>query len=318
MTSPSSTPAAVQKVTVQPDHHEHAINSPTTSKYERCCTVSGEKLRFSIAPLPSFPAGTYHFSSSEEVHFQITGDAILLTVESGVPRDEDVTIKEGQMFILPARIPKRYKQQGQEERGPCTKASADTLPSNSVNEACESVPSNSTAADGASAFDAKAQGNAASPLAFVLDRLRSKEGDTLIRSSADSQWVVETAVTDAVTATEEACSSAASSAVPIDADTLLSKPFSVADRIARLAQRDDAVRVHNGEFVIDLVGGNTRTPALPIETESWVWCVRGSLTVNESILLAEGECAIVPHRLENLHLSDDAAAFVAYVADSDF
>ena len=45
----------------------------------------------------------YHFNETEELFFQLKGDVNVRIQENGKTRD--VAIKEGEMFLLPARIP---------------------------------------------------------------------------------------------------------------------------------------------------------------------------------------------------------------------
>jgi 3-hydroxyanthranilate 3,4-dioxygenase len=45
----------------------------------------------------------YHINPGEELFYQIEGDIVLRIIEDGVPRD--VPIKQGELFLLPARTP---------------------------------------------------------------------------------------------------------------------------------------------------------------------------------------------------------------------
>ena len=45
----------------------------------------------------------YHYDESEELFLQIEGDIILKIIEDGLP--VDISIKEGEMFLLPPRTP---------------------------------------------------------------------------------------------------------------------------------------------------------------------------------------------------------------------
>ncbi|CAD5223943.1 unnamed protein product [Bursaphelenchus okinawaensis] len=52
----------------------------------------------------------YHIEEGEELFYQIKGDMVLKVIEDGVPKD--VRIKEGQVFLLPARVqhsPQRFE-----------------------------------------------------------------------------------------------------------------------------------------------------------------------------------------------------------------
>jgi len=45
----------------------------------------------------------YHYNETEELFYQIEGDIILKIIENGEP--VDVPIKEGEMFLLPPKVP---------------------------------------------------------------------------------------------------------------------------------------------------------------------------------------------------------------------
>ena len=45
----------------------------------------------------------YHINEGEEFFYQIEGDIVLRIIENGTPRD--VEIKQGDIFLLPSRIP---------------------------------------------------------------------------------------------------------------------------------------------------------------------------------------------------------------------
>jgi 3-hydroxyanthranilate 3,4-dioxygenase len=45
----------------------------------------------------------YHFNEGEEFFYQLEGDITLKIMDDGTPRD--VTIREGDIFLLPARVP---------------------------------------------------------------------------------------------------------------------------------------------------------------------------------------------------------------------
>jgi 3-hydroxyanthranilate 3,4-dioxygenase len=45
----------------------------------------------------------YHINPGEELFYQIEGDIVLKVIEEGKPRD--IPIKQGELFLLPARVP---------------------------------------------------------------------------------------------------------------------------------------------------------------------------------------------------------------------
>ena len=45
----------------------------------------------------------YHYDEGEEFFYQIEGDIVVKIIDDGKPRD--IHIKEGEIFLLPARVP---------------------------------------------------------------------------------------------------------------------------------------------------------------------------------------------------------------------
>jgi 3-hydroxyanthranilate 3,4-dioxygenase len=45
----------------------------------------------------------YHYNESEELFYQLEGDIVVKIIDNGVPKD--IPIREGEMFLLPARVP---------------------------------------------------------------------------------------------------------------------------------------------------------------------------------------------------------------------
>ncbi len=45
----------------------------------------------------------YHYNEGEEFFYQVEGDITLKVIDNGTPRD--VSIREGDIFLLPARVP---------------------------------------------------------------------------------------------------------------------------------------------------------------------------------------------------------------------
>ena len=45
----------------------------------------------------------YHYNEGEEFFYQLEGDIVLKIIDQGKPRD--VSIREGEIFLLPARVP---------------------------------------------------------------------------------------------------------------------------------------------------------------------------------------------------------------------
>jgi len=82
------------------DEHRHLLKPPVGNKQ-----VYFENDDY-IVMVVGGPNGRkdYHFEDGEELFFQIEGDITLKIInEDGTP--EDIEIKEGEMFLLPPRIP---------------------------------------------------------------------------------------------------------------------------------------------------------------------------------------------------------------------
>ncbi len=45
----------------------------------------------------------YHYNETPEYFHQIEGDMVLKIIDNGIPKD--ITIKEGEIFVLPAKVP---------------------------------------------------------------------------------------------------------------------------------------------------------------------------------------------------------------------
>src|ERR1022692_740928 len=50
----------------------------------------------------------YHYNEGEEFFYQIEGDIVVKIIEDGIP--VDIPIKEGEIFLLPSRIPHSPKR----------------------------------------------------------------------------------------------------------------------------------------------------------------------------------------------------------------
>lgn len=45
----------------------------------------------------------YHFNETEELYYQVEGDIVVKIIDDG--EFKDISIKEGEMFLLPPRTP---------------------------------------------------------------------------------------------------------------------------------------------------------------------------------------------------------------------
>src|SRR5262245_56404847 len=50
----------------------------------------------------------YHINPGEELFYQVEGDIVLKVMDDGKPRD--IPIKQGEIFLLPAKLPHSHQQ----------------------------------------------------------------------------------------------------------------------------------------------------------------------------------------------------------------
>src|SRR5262245_51247890 len=80
------------------DEHRHLLKPPVGNK------MVYEDSEFIIMVVGGPNARKdYHFDEGEEFFYQLEGDITVKVVEDGKPRD--VRIREGEIFLLPARVP---------------------------------------------------------------------------------------------------------------------------------------------------------------------------------------------------------------------
>ncbi|XP_033835542.1 3-hydroxyanthranilate 3,4-dioxygenase [Periophthalmus magnuspinnatus] len=83
--------------------NKHSFNPPVCNKLMHFCQLN---IMFVGGPNTR---KDYHIEEGEELFYQVKGDMCLKVVENG--RHKDVHIKEGEMFLLPARIPHSPQRQ---------------------------------------------------------------------------------------------------------------------------------------------------------------------------------------------------------------
>lgn len=81
------------------EDHKDELKPPVSNK---CMYPEGEDFIVMVVGGPN-ARKDYHFNESEELFYQIKGDINVRIQEDG--KAVDVTIKEGEMFLLPGKIP---------------------------------------------------------------------------------------------------------------------------------------------------------------------------------------------------------------------
>ena len=231
------------------EEHKHLLAPPVCNKMIH----NDGKLRVMIVGGPN-QRKDYHVNQGEEFFYQIKGDMCLKVVEQGVPKD--IVIKEGQCFNLPGSIP-HSPQRFENTIGLVIER---LRPADQLDGLRYYVDDTNTATLWQRYFHVTDLGVQLKPLiesffASEENRTRVPAGDL------------------------PAC------AFPDDVATSTEAPFPLADKVKELKEGDKGhVTVFDAkEFKISLVGSQ---PPPPIPTESWVWQLEGSSTVNGTALLA--------------------------------
>ncbi|CUG88342.1 3-hydroxyanthranilate-dioxygenase, putative [Bodo saltans] len=193
----------------------------------------------------------YHLNLGEEIFYQIKGDMCLNVMECGEPKD--VWIREGEFFVLPGKIahsPQRFE--GTVGLVIERKRADDEL-------------------DGLRYYVDDTNQDVLWQRFFHVTNLGAQLVPLIKEFFASDAFTSRTPVADVDVQTPEG------SWEP-DAQQLLSSPFLLAGRFPELIATPGRppIRLGNREFVVDLVGDATQTPALPLETEVWLYLLSGS------------------------------------------
>lgn len=81
------------------DEHRHLLKPPVGNKV---VYVENDDFIVMVVGGPN-SRKDYHFNEGEELFYQVEGDIVLKIIEDGKPVDID--IKEGEMFLLPPKVP---------------------------------------------------------------------------------------------------------------------------------------------------------------------------------------------------------------------
>lgn len=81
------------------DDNRHLLKPPVGNK---CIYTEAGDFIVMVVGGPN-ARNDYHYNESEELFYQIEGDITVKIIEDGKPRD--IHVREGEMFLLPAKIP---------------------------------------------------------------------------------------------------------------------------------------------------------------------------------------------------------------------
>lgn len=80
------------------EDHRHLLKPPVGNK----CVWDGGDYIVMVVGGPN-ARKDYHYNETPEFFYQVEGDILLKVIDNGVPKD--VHIKEGEIFLLPAKVP---------------------------------------------------------------------------------------------------------------------------------------------------------------------------------------------------------------------
>lgn len=81
------------------DEHRHLLKPPVGNQ---CVYTEAEDFIVMVVGGPN-ARKDYHYNEGEEFFYQVEGDIVLKIIDDGKP--VDVTIREGEIFLLPAGVP---------------------------------------------------------------------------------------------------------------------------------------------------------------------------------------------------------------------
>lgn len=213
----------------------------------------------------------YHINEGEEIFYQIEGDMVLKVMEQGEPRD--VTIKQGEVFVLPGGVP--HSPQRFE---------------NTVGVVIERGRDQDREYDGLRYYVDETNTEILWQRYFHCQDL-GKELVPLIKSFFDSEECKTRAPTD---------SSVMEKPFEDNVRAMLRPPYPLATRFPELVQGSKPIKLGDSkDFVAEVCGNGSMTPAMPIETEVWIWQMVGQSSIDGgAISLKEGECVLLPKGLK--------------------
>ena len=217
----------------------------------------------------------YHINEGEEIFYMIEGDMCLKVMEQGEPKD--VPIKQGEVFVLPGGVP--HSPQRFE---------------NTVGLVIERARDQEKEFDGLRYYVDDSNNEILWQRYFHCQDL-GKELVPLIKEFFASEEFKSRVPTS---------SSIMESPFPDNTTAMLRAPYSLAPRFEELVPGGKQIKLGDSkDFVAEVCGNGSMTPAMPIETEVWIWQLVGESNVDGKTL-KQGECCLFPKGMQDWNFGD--------------
>ncbi|XP_057315977.1 3-hydroxyanthranilate 3,4-dioxygenase-like [Hydractinia symbiolongicarpus] len=230
----------------------------------------------------------YHLDQGEELFYMVKGDMCLKIMERGEPKD--VHIKEGEIFVLPSRIPHSPQRSANTLGLVIERERADLW--DGIRYYCD---------DGKTILWQKF---------FHLHSLVKDFPPVIAEYFASEQYKTGKPIPGTTEEDEEK--------FKVDVDTVVNPPFSLNSWVnENLAENCSKMLFGNGEFKVFVYGKGKYDLANKYET--WLWMKDGSATVTvkgkELKLLGEDSLIILPNEKISVEVNDVKGYLMEFIMD---